>query len=343
MSEALYQWQQTAWQSFAGLRERLPHAFLLYGPRGIGKFQFAQQMAKSLLCEAPQPDGQACGSCASCGWFAQYSHPDYRRVRPETLDEDDSPADSEADPAGKTAKAGKAPSKEIVIQQVRALADFMNVSAHRQGRKVVLIYPAEALNVPAANALLKSLEEPSGATVFILVSHHLDKLLPTILSRCHKFPLPMPAQQQALQWLQQQGVSDAADWLALQGGAPLAALEQAQAENRAELQEMLRLLAKPAPDAMLKLAEKLQKSDLPLLVSWLQRWLYDVFSCRQSGIIRYYPRYQAEIRQLAETVNLAAVLKLIKACEERQAVATHPLSPKLFLEDMLLDYAAVFG
>jgi len=260
MSNLLFSWQNQAWDYFQSLRTRMPHAFLLYGPQGIGKTLFAEHMAQSLLCDQPDAEGHACQTCGACGWFSQYSHPDYRRVRPELLDEEEASAtEAESDSTSKTAKASKTPSKEIVINQIRGLSDFMNISTHRQGKRVIVLYPAEALNIPAANALLKSLEEPSTDTVFILVSNSLDKLLPTILSRCHKFALGMPEREQALAWLQSQGVKDADMWLSQQGGAPLAALEMSQSDHLADLDEFLRQLTKPGSDSSLKLADKMQK------------------------------------------------------------------------------------
>lgn len=343
MTHPLYSWQQDAWQQLRALGQRLPHAFLLHGPQGIGKTVFAEHLAQSLLCESPGEGGHACQQCGSCGWFAQYSHPDYRRVRPELLDEDEAQSgEADAEPVSKTTKASKAPSKEIVINQIRALSDFMNISTHRSGRRVIVLYPAEALNVPAANALLKSLEEPNPNTVFILVSNSIDRLLPTILSRCHKFPLGLPDPAIALKWLQQQGARDADVWLAQQGGAPLAAFEMAQSDLRADLDEFLGFLSKPGTELSLRTADKMQKMDMPVVVGWLQRWLYDIFSYKQSGRIRYHPRYEKELRALSLQVNEAVLQKFIKNCNERQAIASHPLSSKLFLEDMLLEYSALF-
>src|ERR1035437_3902510 len=88
MHNTIFPWQETAWQQLQQMRERLPHAILLHGMEGIGKTHFAESFAQSLLCESPVAGGHACGECASCGWFVQYSHPDYRRVRPEVLDDD---------------------------------------------------------------------------------------------------------------------------------------------------------------------------------------------------------------------------------------------------------------
>lgn len=337
----IYPWQQGAWEQLQQMRGRLPHAILFHGAAGTGKTGFIEAFAQALLCENVRADGHGCGECASCGWFVQHNHPDYRRVRPEALEDEPVAAEGEEGADGdKKAKASKTPSKEIKIEQVRALADFMNISTHRQGLRVVVLYPAEALNMPASNALLKTLEEPPPGTVFLLASNSLDRLLPTILSRCRKFALPMPSHDEALGWLREQGVQDADSWLREQGGAPLLALAQAESGSREELDVLLHLLAHPNPDAALKTAERLSKAPLASLVAWEQRWLYDLMSCKLSGTVRYYPRYQRELAALAATVHTANLLKAIKGANERRAVADHPLSPKLFVEDMLLDYTA---
>ena len=338
----IYPWHTGAWEQLQLLRQRMPHAILFYGAAGTGKADFIEASAQSLLCENVRPDGHACGACASCGWFSQHNHPDYRRVRPEAL-EDEPPAEGvegvDAD-GGKKAKATKAPSKEIKIEQIRNLADFMNISTHRQGLRVVVLYPAEALNTPASNALLKTLEEPPPGTVFLLSCNGLDRLLPTILSRCRKFALPMPDSASALAWLKEQGLADADAWLREQGGAPLAALAQSETANREEMDALLQLLAKPNVEDALKSADKLSKIPLSALVSWQQRWLYDVFSYKLSGNVRYFPRYQKELAALAGRVHTAKLMQVIRSTNDRRAVADHPLSAKLFVEDMLLDYTA---
>ena len=336
----MYPWQVDAWSRLQQMRERLPHAILFHGPLGVGKADFMETFAQALLCENVRPDGHACGECASCGWFLQNNHPDYRRVRPEALEDEPAGEGEEgAEPAGK-AKSSKAPSKEIKIEQIRALADFMNISTHRQGLRVVVLYPAEALNMPASNALLKTLEEPPPGTVFLLASNSLDRLLPTILSRCRKFALPMPAHEEALAWLKAQGVQDADSWLREQGGAPLAALRESESGSREDLDTLLHFLAMPSVDGALRTADKLSKAALPALVAWQQRWLYDVLSMKLSGRIRYYPRYQKEVSQLAGRVPTAKLNRAIKGLGERRAVADHPLSAKLFVEDMLLEYTS---
>jgi DNA polymerase-3 subunit delta' len=344
MQTQIYPWQFPAWQALQQLRDRLPHAILLHGSPGTGKTDFATHFAQSLLCQQPLSDGQPCNACASCGWFVQYSHPDFRRVRPDTLED----GDAESDDAGeaetkRAAKSTKAPSKDIRIEQIRSLASFMNISTHRNGKRVVLLYPADSLNTISANALLKTLEEPPPDTVLILVCNRIDRMLPTILSRCRKLVMPTPTREEALAWLTTQAVTDADMWLDEQGGAPLAALAQAQGGDRADLDAFLKQLGQPGREAALAMAEKLQKTPVPELVAWLQRWLYDVFSCKLSGTIRYYPRHRKQLTALAARASTGDLMAGLQAIAQRRAVAEHPLAAKLFIEDMLLDYARLFA
>jgi DNA polymerase-3 subunit delta' len=85
MSE-IYRWQQGIWSKLMRSRQFLGHALLLKGKQGIGKYDFARQLAKSLLCTAPTVDHEACGKCLSCGWFEHDSHPNFYSVMPEALD-----------------------------------------------------------------------------------------------------------------------------------------------------------------------------------------------------------------------------------------------------------------
>lgn len=344
MTTAIYPWHQEDWQRLQRLRERLPHAILLHGAEGIGKVEFAERFAQSVLCDSPGMDGMACGSCDACGWFLQYGHPDYRRIRPEILELDGGDDAAEAEEGGsKKTASSKTPSKEIRIEQIRSLSSFMNVSTHRSGMRVVLLYPAEALNGASANALLKTLEEPPPETLFILVSHRPDRLLPTILSRCRKFPLSLPAPQEALAWLEAQEISNPAHWLALQGGAPLAAKAAADDESAADRDLLLNLLAKPEASAALNVADRLQKIPTSVLVAWHQRWLYDLFSLKLSGRVRYYPQHQSRLAAIVTKVTSERLQQALRDANGRRAVADHPLSARLFIEDMLLDYTRMFA
>ncbi|MDR3096551.1 MAG: DNA polymerase III subunit delta' [Paraburkholderia sp.] len=346
----IYSWQSGDWERLQQLRGHWPHALLLHGQAGIGKLQFAQHLAKGLLCESPHADGQPCGTCPACTWFAQGNHPDYRAVVPEALaglvgpagaaDKEDAKADKgDADEGKKT----RTPSKEIRIEQVRALLDFTGVGSHRGGSRVVVLYPAEALNVAAANALLKTLEEPPAGVVFLLVSARIDRLLPTIISRCRQWPMSTPAPQEAQAWLAQQGVADPAGLLAEAGGAPLAALALSQDDNHALRDWTLGQLAAGAACDAFACGETLQKLPVPLVLGWLQRWVYDLLAERAAGRPRYYPQSAAALTRCAANLEAPALARYLKAVTRQRAVENHPLNARLVFEELFLGYREMFA
>jgi DNA polymerase-3 subunit delta' len=223
-----------SWQQLQERRAQLPHALLIAGQRGIGKFELARSFAASLLCEARTESGSACGRCPACGWLAQGNHPDLRLLQPSALAEGEEAEAAAGDAAGK-----KRASQQITIDQVRALDEFLHVGTHRHGARVVLLNPAEAMNRATANAILKALEEPIAGTLFILVSSEPHRLLPTIRSRCQTIPMRPPPAASAIAWLRHAGVRDGEQWLALAGGSPLLALELSAKGERALLDSLL--------------------------------------------------------------------------------------------------------
>src|SRR3954471_4942060 len=222
-------------------REGLPHALLIHGAQGVGKLALAERIAQLVLCEAPPEAKKPCGQCDGCRWFLGGNHPDFRRVEPEAL----MPAAEVEEGGDAPAPARRAkPSFDIKIDQVRELADFLHIGSHRGARRVALVHPAEAMNPSAANALLKGLEEPPAAAMFILVSHRPSRLLATVRSRCVSLPVPIPAREAALEWLRADGLKDPERWLAYAGGAPLRAIAFAsQAET---LDRLMRSVASGA-------------------------------------------------------------------------------------------------
>lgn len=342
----IYPWQASDWARLMGLRSQLPHALLLHGHHGIGKQDFARQAAHAWLCETPLGDGQPCGQCCACGWMQQGNHPDFRLICPDSLageankgEEKDAEPESMDDGGKKT----KNTSREIRIEQIRQLIDFANVGTHRDGLRVILLYPLEALNLHAANALLKTLEEPPPATLFLLVADRTDGILPTILSRCRKFPLQMPEHAAALDWLKRQGIAEAVDWLAEAGGAPLQALRLAQSDDGEARQHLLAQLARGATIDWLGTATLLQKHALPALLDTLQRWACDLQSSRLTGKVRYYPRHAAALQACAGQIQLTGLHAYMKQLVERRRTQQHPLAVRMVLEGLLLEYCALFN
>lgn len=327
---SLHPWQAEIWRQLVAARGNLPHALLFQGRKGVGKLDFARALAQGLLCEAPLPSGEGCGQCLACGWLAQGNHPDFRSVEPEAL--------TDGDEEGEVKSKGKKPSQEIKIAQVRELAGLVNLSTHRNGMRVVLIHPAEAMNVSAANALLKTLEEPPPQTLIVLISHQAQHLLPTVKSRCLKIAFPVPPLAQSLEWLRRQGVDEAAGLLAQAGNAPLAALDLALDDLREARRDFLAQLAQPRQLDPIGLAEKSEKQDLAKILRWLQQWVYDLIGCRLGGQVRYQPDFAAEIRALAPRLRLPAALACQKDLLAAQKNVHHPLNAQLLLEQLLLSY-----
>jgi DNA polymerase-3 subunit delta' len=195
-------WHADAWTLLHQQLEngQTPHALLLVGPEYTGKSRLAMALARLLLCSQPVA-GLNCGHCHACELFAAGSHGDFRWLRPEEK------------------------SRVIKVEQIRQLVEFTNRTAGFGQRKLVVLSPAECMNTNAANALLKSLEEPATDTYLILVCHRLQGLPATIRSRCQMLRLALPAREQALQWLDQitSARSQSALLLDLAQGRPLLA------------------------------------------------------------------------------------------------------------------------
>ena len=203
------------------LATRTAHALLVHGPRGVGQFELALALARAWLCEnsAVALPARPCETCASCRLAHARSHPDLLVLVPAAMRESlgwFGPGEGEE--GGDASK--KKPSKEIRIDAVRAAIEFATTTSARGRGKVVVVHPAERLNPVAANAFLKTLEEPVGDARFVLCSADADSLLPTLRSRCQVVPLGIPPQAEAEGWLAQQGVETPGVLLAACGGQP---------------------------------------------------------------------------------------------------------------------------
>lgn len=330
--KALYPWQKTDWARLQELHKHPAQGLLFKGNKGIGKLDLAIHFAQSLLCQHPAQAGFACGTCPSCHWFEQGAHPDYRLLQPEALS-----MDGEAGEDSKSVSSKK-PGKQISVDQIRSLADFIGMSAHQGGRRVVIIHPAETMNTNAANALLKNLEEPPQGLLFILVSHKPQQLLPTILSRCLSFALSAPDIATATRWLAEQGVKNPAAALTTSGFSPLQAVQMEEQAGSEERNKLLHAVRQPAALDIFGLAEALQKTEQVLVVQWLQQWCYDLISMKQAGRLRYHPGEEAAIKSLVGPIAPLTLARLQKYLYTAKREAQHTLNPKLFFESLLLAY-----
>ncbi len=195
----IYPWQTALWQ-----QRSFPQALLLEGPEGLGKVAFAYALAQLRLCQSPGEE--ACGQCQSCHWFLQNNHPDFYCVTPE------------------------ADSRFIKIEQIRALTDKLSRTSH-SAYQVALIYPMEAMNTAASNALLKTLEEPQPGASLFLVTHRKAQLPATIISRCQSLRFSANFSQEAVHFVQtatKLTLENAHLMLLLAQGAPCKAVALAQ-------------------------------------------------------------------------------------------------------------------
>ncbi len=320
------------------MQQRQPHALMIHGPAGIGKRSLAEHVAQALFCERSTDSGHPCGECNACRWFGDGNHPDFRLVVPEVLQTAVESAIEGVD-AETSGKSGKAPSKEIRIDQIRAMDSFFNVGTHRGGHRVVLLYPADSLNTASANALLKTLEEPPAGCVFLLVTSRIDEVLPTIRSRCAKLFAGRPEVAQAAAWLADQGVADPQAALADAGGAPLHALGAVADLARPFRSSLIEALVSGKSIDPIALAEKCEKGGAANIAHWLACWVADMLLCGNGIEVRYHPRHAEAIGRVTAHADVHALHAFYRRLTRARRVAEHPLNGRLFAEDLLVEYA----
>jgi DNA polymerase III subunit delta' len=309
-------WQRDAARTALQHRDRWPHALLITGREGIGKRTFALEIARSLLCETPDPEGFACGTCASCRYAAAGQHPDLRVVEPIEVDDDDVAT----------------PSLWINVAHIRALIEWSALTSHRRVAKVAVIVPAERMNTAAANALLKTLEEPPAGTYLILVAHQPGRLPPTVRSRCQWLVAPAPDAAAARAWLIEQQVAEPDRILAQASGAPLAALASPQTLDPIEIAARV----DRAPRDM-------RKALLAAAIDWLVVWCTDLAFVQAGGEATHNPDYATPIASLALKVAPLPLFRYHRSLLQERAQIAHPLQPRLVAEALLFQYQQLFG
>lgn len=324
-----YAWQSALWQSLGELlqQQRLPHALLLSGADGLGKERFARAFAARLLCQVPR-DGVACGQCKSCNLLVAGTHPDLMWLTTLTDEK-----------TGKTAKA-------IRVDQIRELVSFAEKSAQMGGWRVVVLSPAHLLNVQAANALLKTLEEPGRDTVLMLLTSQPLSLAPTLRSRCQQRPLPIPTEAEALAWLTPQ-VGDegkARLLLALSRGAPLAALALREAEWFSQREALLRDLMQLAQQRQTALATAQRWHALgaePLLMALLS--LLDDLVVAASGAVTVVKHRDLApiIERMSVHFQPTSLLRFRQGLADRQRLLAGNVQGNALIDATFADWVAL--
>lgn len=314
----VYPWQIPTWQRLqqAKADNHLHHALLFSGEEGCGNETFLAELANSLLCLNPASDGGACLQCRSCHVQAAQAHPDFMAVK---LRDD---------------------KQSILIDQIRELNYFLGLSRSYSPRRVVIIQPAERMNVNAANSLLKSLEEPAADTHILLLTEHPALLLPTIRSRCQAVRLPLPTHQQALAWLQQHTLQHPIESLLETAlGRPLAALTLDSTDTLSHRTQWLTHLTQclQGQGNITEISAHWEKFDKVQLLDWQFTWLQMLLKqnagCKNVLIT-------SELSHLYTLLNSRRLLSMYDKLLELKKLSTHPLNPRLFIESMLILWRA---
>lgn len=312
-------WHEDVFGQLSALQasERLGHAWLFAGHPGTGKLLLANAFAQSLFCTALLVSGRACGKCQDCHLFAIGTHPDFRLVQPEK--------------------------KLITVDQIRDTIDFAQNTSRRGGMKVIVFEPAEAMNLNAANALLKLLEEPPQRTLLLLISHQPGLLLATIRSRCQVLRCALPPHELAAQWLQNQDFSgDAHAALQRAGGAPLRALAQNDTAAQVERQQVLACLGGLAGGRMqpVEAAKKCEKFNIAATIDYQLACAAELSACAQRARSLQDQQLAPLAEQLHVTEQPAPFARLLHRLygelqeARRTATASNNANPTLVLETL---------
>lgn len=356
MALECYPWQTELKATLNGMRGALPNAVLVYGPRGIGTVDFVIEFVKSLFCEKPGPDGSPCGQCPGCALARAYTHPDIAYV----LSESEAVFRHIPFEAPEAAKKDRKLYREILIHQVRALTDFLNLTTHRTtGRRAVVVYPADALRVDSASTILKSLEEPPENTTFFLVADNIDKVLPTIRSRSRLVRTRNAVPEEAAAFLSMQGFPHPEEVLRRHAGQPLTPvymklIEQDDSLDKKVREELLGLgvLSDSARDDLLgalsmggsmplnRIAIRDGRSTPPVSVvaNVISQWGHDLILAQRGLPVRFNPQYAEAIADVSRMARPEALYAWLDMLKNVKATQTHPLNAQLVIEQVLIAY-----
>src|SRR3989339_1207672 len=319
-----YPWQKNQWEKLSRqfLQHQLPHALLLTGIKGLGKFQFAKKFSQFILCSSPR-ENQSCGVCRNCHLFETNNHPDFFPIQSEE-------------------------NNNIKIDQIRTLITDLMQTPKCSAYQVVLIEPADSMNTASFNSLLKTLEEPLGNVIFLLVSSRAEKLPLTILSRCQKINFYADESFETLQWLAQY-ISDEEEaklFLHAACGAPLKVL-QLQDENYIHTRDEFFKYISDEHLSVLKAAQVFSALPAEIILDYFYTWCLDIFKLQLKTNTQFitYADKIADLKIQAEKISTDALKKFLIYLSEAKALqlSNLHLNPQLFFEDLFFRWASLFA
>lgn len=314
-----FPWQQKQWQQVwrAKQENRLPHALLFAGIAGIGKAKFADHLSRVLLCKKVSANGDCCHDCHDCRLIEGNTHPNVLLVGPE--------------------KEGQA----IKVDQIRAVSEFINQTSLQGEYRVVVINHADNMNVSAANALLKTLEEPSSGAMLLLVCDQASQLPATILSRCQRISFPAPDKDQALQWMKENLSEVSVDHqllLNLANGAPLAATKLIE-DDVLSIRSIL-FDALSASHDPVKVAASLKDVEPLYILDFALSWMSDLIKLQfgEDNIVN--TDYAEQLKSLNQKSDVKRNAKFMEYLSHlrRDICRGINFNKQLMIEDMLMKY-----
>jgi len=310
-------------------RKQVRHAYLFTGSDGLGKRTLAVRFAQVLCCSQPPAPGERCGTCRSCRLIAQGEYPDLHLVEAETT------------------------GGQLKVEQVRDLSRQLSLAPYEGRMRVALLLRFHEANDSAANALLKTLEEPSPQVVLILTARSQQALLPTIVSRCEVIPLRQVRQEQVEHALQERGAApEQAELIAsLADGRPGWAIshveDRAMLEHRSQLlDEMMELIAESRAGRFAYIESMLHKKDteaqrqaaLQALEQWSALWRDAMLRSQGADQVRLRNIDRtADVETLVGAIDAAALAAVVQNAEQARAAIERNVNVRLALENWLLD------
>jgi len=307
----------------------MPHAILLKSTGGLGIEQLADKLAEFFLCNAPLDNGSACKQCKSCGLLTAQTHPDYHKL---TVAEDKS---------------------LLSVDQIRELVDQCMERPHQGGYRIAIVQPGDKINANAANALLKTLEEPGSDTLIILIADNNLQYPATILSRCQVFTLLSPKESDATQWILEE--QSEASWnesevklaLRMSNGAPIKALELLNNEQLSFRTLFLKDLNKISlgqidPEKFVASIDKIQ---IPDILKWLYSLSLDSYKLSTNIDATMLINFdQTELLKRMSVLPANRLNPWIDRIVEarRLLTTTSNITPQLILEDLMFRWIAIF-
>ncbi len=321
---SLYPWQEAVWQKLMNYTgtDRMPHALMMSGLDGIGKLNLAVCFSNHLLCSGRKTSELRCGRCSACHLVDAGTHPDLIRVEPPE------------------------PGKAIGIDRIRELAEPLSLTTRTNQYRIVIVRPADRLNSAAANALLKTLEEPGQGILIILLTARGWNLPPTIKSRCQRLDIPVPDHRLALDWLKQKfSSSDAESLLSMATGAPLKALDLGLAgslERRNAAFKSWCEIAAHRSDPV-GIAENLSSLPVRDVLVWITGWTTDMIRLAMAPSVESLvnPDLRPALQTEGQKLNLKQLFQFYERLIQSATLIDSPVNIQLLLESILIDWYAM--